>query len=200
MYKYHWECILYKYHFSMFWYWYMVDTDKKFFKVLFSPDHCLHCLLPPVKSNPYELRSRDHNFLLLYAVFIDLNRFWLSFLHVFLTASSYFFHMHVLLFIWLFCAIAIFTALNSVACKFVTCYSINTQILNTLHQYLYTNDNVNCPVAYHRLNIQEAQLSPRDRAMRRVSWNLANCHATVQYDKSWTNWSYEVGGLRWADV
>ena len=47
---------------------------------------------------------------------------------------------------------------------------------------------------------QEAQLSPRDRAMRRVSWNLANCHATVQYDKSWTNRSYEVGGLRWADV
>jgi len=40
-----------------------------------------------------------------------------------------------------------------------------------------------------KLNAQEAQLSPRDRAMRRVSWNLANCHATVQnylYDKSWT--------------
>jgi len=30
------------------------------------------------------------------------------------------------------------------------------------------------------LKRQEAQLSPRDRAMRRVSWNLANCHATVQ--------------------
>ena len=29
-------------------------------------------------------------------------------------------------------------------------------------------------------NEQVAQLSPRDRAMRRVSWNLANCHATVQ--------------------
>jgi len=29
-------------------------------------------------------------------------------------------------------------------------------------------------------NIQEAQLSPRDRAMRRVNWNLASCHATVQ--------------------
>jgi len=29
-------------------------------------------------------------------------------------------------------------------------------------------------------NIQVAQLSPRDRAMRRVNWNLANCHATVQ--------------------
>ena len=28
--------------------------------------------------------------------------------------------------------------------------------------------------------IQEAQLSPRDRAMRRVSWNLANCHATAE--------------------
>jgi len=27
---------------------------------------------------------------------------------------------------------------------------------------------------------QEAQLSLRDRTMRRVSWNLANCHATVQ--------------------
>ena len=27
---------------------------------------------------------------------------------------------------------------------------------------------------------QGAQLSPRDRAMRRVSWNLANCYATVQ--------------------
>jgi len=27
---------------------------------------------------------------------------------------------------------------------------------------------------------QEAQLSPRDRAIRHVSWNLANCHATVQ--------------------
>ena len=27
---------------------------------------------------------------------------------------------------------------------------------------------------------EEAQLSPRDRAMRRVNWNLANCHATVQ--------------------
>ena len=27
---------------------------------------------------------------------------------------------------------------------------------------------------------QEAQLSQRDRAMRRVSWNLSNCHATVQ--------------------
>jgi len=28
--------------------------------------------------------------------------------------------------------------------------------------------------------ILEAQLSPRDRAMRRVSGNLASCHAAVQ--------------------
>ena len=28
--------------------------------------------------------------------------------------------------------------------------------------------------------LQEPQLSPRDRAMRRVILNLANCHATVQ--------------------
>jgi len=28
--------------------------------------------------------------------------------------------------------------------------------------------------------IKEAQLSPRDRVMRRVSLNLANCNATVQ--------------------
>ena len=40
----------------------MDDMDRKFFKVLFSPVHFLHSLLPPVKSNPYELRSRDHNF------------------------------------------------------------------------------------------------------------------------------------------
>jgi len=43
---------------------------------------------------------------------------------------------------------------------------------------------------------QEAQLSPRDRAIRRVSRNLANFHATVQYDKCSTNPSDEVGGLR----
>jgi len=36
-----------------------------------------------------------------------------------------------------------------------------------------------CYVEYKKL-VQEAQLSPRDHAMRRVSWNLASCHATVQ--------------------
>jgi len=33
------------------------DMDRNFFKVLFSPVHCLHSLLPPVKSNPYGLHS-----------------------------------------------------------------------------------------------------------------------------------------------
>jgi len=49
-------------------------------------------------------------------------------------------------------------------------------------------------------SLQEAQLSLRDHAMRRVNWNLANFHATVQcrnylYDKSWPNRWYEVGDL-----
>ena len=40
----------------------MVDMDRKFFKALYSPAHCLHPLFSPVKSNPYGLRSREHNF------------------------------------------------------------------------------------------------------------------------------------------
>jgi len=32
------------------------DMNRKFFKMLFSPAHCLHSLLPPVKSNPYECK------------------------------------------------------------------------------------------------------------------------------------------------
>ena len=31
------------------------------FKTLLSTDHCLHPLLPPVKSNPHGHRPRDHN-------------------------------------------------------------------------------------------------------------------------------------------
>ena len=46
--------------------------------------------------------------------------------------------------------------------------------------------------------LKEAQLSPSDRAMRLVSSNLANFHATVQkllICKSCPNRWYEVGGL-----
>ena len=37
-----------------------------------------------------------------------------------------------------------------------------------------------CMVGDKVEEVQEAQLSPRDRAMRGVSKNLASCHATVQ--------------------
>ena len=33
---------------------------------------------------------------------------------------------------------------------------------------------------YYEIIEQEAQLSPRDRAMCRVNWNVANCQPTVQ--------------------
>ena len=42
---------------------------------------------------------------------------------------------------------------------------------------LITHLSFNLPVKEF---LQEAQLSPSDRAMRLVSSNLANCHATVQ--------------------
>jgi len=43
-----------------------------------------------------------------------------------------------------------------------------------LHLWLFAN-SIPCASKF----VQEAQISPRDSAMRRVSWNLANCHATV---------------------
>jgi len=45
---------------------------------------------------------------------------------------------------------------------------------------------------------QEAQLSPRDRATRRVSWNLpipTQQYRNYLYDKSWPNRWYKVGDL-----
>ena len=41
---------------------------------------------------------------------------------------------------------------------------------------------------------QEAQLSPRDRAMRRVNRNLANCHATVQ--TTYTTSPDQIDGMK----
>ena len=53
---------------------------------------------------------------------------------------------------------------------------------------------------YHKLILsskQEAQLSPRDRAMRRVNWNLANCHATVQkLVKAYTTSPDQIDGMK----
>jgi len=56
----------------------------------------------------------------------------------------------------------------------------------------------------HRVSQQEAQLSPRDRAICVVSVEILPT-ATQQcrnylYDKSWTNQSYEVGRLQWDNV
>ena len=86
------------------------DMDSERCKVLFSPVHRLHSLLPPVKSNPYGLRSRDHdlqlpvcnNFsrrlsLLFYVVFLDLNTILLC-LYSFLIAIFFIF-THALVFI-----------------------------------------------------------------------------------------------------
>jgi len=42
-----------------------------------------------------------------------------------------------------------------------------------------------CLLNPHLFITQEAQLLPRDRVMRHVSWNLANCHATVQKSLVW---------------
>ena len=49
-------------------------------------------------------------------------------------------------------------------------------LLPQTHDAYVSRNLVNCKL-YGK---QEAQLSPRDRAMRPVNWNHANCHATVQ--------------------
>ena len=56
----------------------------------------------------------------------------------------------------------------------VTCSTVLTWITSTFIDVSLTKHTC------ERKHWQEAQLSPRDRAMRRVNWNLANCHATVQ--------------------
>ena len=53
--------------------------------------------------------------------------------------------------------------------------SFTANVNSLCNTQYYIEDSRAC----HEL-IQEAQLSPRDRAMRRVNWNRANCHATVQ--------------------
>ena len=51
-----------------------------------------------------------------------------------------------------------------------TVFSVITKYIKTVFRF----------AGWRRSAIQEAHLSPRDRAMRRVNWNLANCHATEQ--------------------
>ena len=83
---------------------------------------------------------RPSTFIIGYAVLVDLNRFLLSLLYVFVTVSSYFsYACCIVYFVFLYhcyCyTIAILTALNYVARTFVTCFSINTQYS------MQTNDN-----------------------------------------------------------
>jgi len=53
-----------------------------------------------------------------------------------------------------------------------------------LQQSMVLNYQGHCDILVyinlHSVLVQEAQISPRDNAMCRVSWNLANCHTTVQ--------------------
>ena len=66
----------------------------------------------------------------------------------------------------------------------------------------FLRGSLHCELARRSAKIeQEAQLSPRDHAMRRVSWNLANYQATVQKipvrqvlnkSKLWS-WGVKVG-------
>jgi len=58
-------------------------------------------------------------------------------------------------------------------------------IIKTMHfEIMWMNENGYTFLGPHwnawHSYLQEAQLSPRDRTMRRDNWNLANCHATVQ--------------------
>ena len=117
---------------------YQDGMDRKFFKVFFSPAHSMHSLLPPAKSNPYGLRSRDHNFQLPVCNFkFRHNSFIVRSFHRFQYILIVFFvcfHDCQLVFFSYACSIAYFTfctiaislltALTSVVCTFVTCFSL----------------------------------------------------------------------------
>jgi len=105
----------------------------EFFKVLFSSVYCLHSLLPPVESNPYMLRSRDHNFQLPVCnnfrrksfIIYSLFRFkwiFIVFFVCFVDCQLVFFSYACSIVYYIFCTIAIPTAFNSAACTFVTCF------------------------------------------------------------------------------
>jgi len=115
----------------------------KLFKVLYSPAHSF-CILYSLLSKATHMGSvpatitfscqsatsiLDAN-ILLYAVFIDLNRCWLSSFVCFHDCQLAYFSYSCSVVYLSFCATAVLTAVNSVACTFVTCCSINTQYSN----------------------------------------------------------------------
>jgi len=117
----------------------MVDMDKNFLKRCF-PQPTV-CILYSLLSKAIHTGSVPGIItficqfvtpilgatLLLYAAFIDLNRF--AVLSVCFLPASFFVCMFYCLFY--FCTIALVTAFISVACTSVTCFSIKYSILNT---------------------------------------------------------------------
>ena len=57
--------------------------------------------------------------------------------------------------------------------------SVHTRVI-TRYTYMHTKRFMIHTYIHTHIHNKKTQLSPRDRAMRRVSWNLVNCHATVQ--------------------
>ena len=107
--------------------------DRKSFKVLFSPVHCLHSLLPPVKSNPYGLRSRDHNFQLpvcnsfsrksfiIRSLFFDLNKFFIVFV-CFLDCQFLFFYV---------CS-SVYLAFSTIAMSLLLSHDLHVRLLRVV--------------------------------------------------------------------
>jgi len=125
----------------------MDDIDRKSFKMLFSPAHSLHLLLPPVRSNPYRLRSRDHNLqlpvcnlisaldvTLLFFYYTQSLSIYIAFRFFYCTISCFsarIFHVHVLFF-FTFYIIASVTVSQCFACTCVSAFN-KYSILNSIN-------------------------------------------------------------------
>jgi len=110
------------------------------------------------------IRFADPDFLLECKIFGDLATFSVDFYILYAECPPYFYFR----FVWL-------TDLESIPHASTPTSTTATKFEDPLHVCVLELWVIT--FAYHW---QEAQLSPRDRAMRRVNGNLANCHTTVQ--------------------
>jgi len=78
-----------------------------------------------------------------------------------------------------------FSACNLQCCTNSSAHFFRKEEIQTYMHFALTLNNIRTNHKITTNNEQEAQLSPRDRVMRRVSWNLVNCHATVQKLPVW---------------
>ena len=87
------------------------------------------------------------------------------------------------------CSVGLHDISHSTVACIIYCgiLSPSSQMIDDLFPVCVFHSEPSCWNSYDILRLssdnlptQEAQLSPRDRAMRHVTWNLANCHATVQ--------------------